>query len=407
MTLTLDHLATHDHPDPGGLDLAVRPAVPRVAARPGALAAPPAPRTVAPVDPLVTMPLDADLDAELLALIHSEADPELEPVAPPTTTLTAAATAALPEQRCAITDFHWSHAWERPDFRTVPYRIVTFFCPGQDHPAAHHPAIVDTFDGDFDFYTGCPEPGWLWRYPGPWCVSHNRLSRRKRFKPVLRGQRWMLDSGGFTVLRREGRWTSSPDEYAAAVRRYHDEIGGLDHAAIQDWMCEPYVIHGGTHNGMAFAGTGLSVREHQHLTVGNYIDLVDADPDLPWMPVLQGQSIADYERCVELYERAGVDLRRVPRVGIGSLCRRQVTREIRDLITRLADYGLALHGFGVKTLGLDVYGRVLASADSMSWGMEARKQKLRMSGCTHKVCNYCPRWALTWLNRLLARLGLV
>jgi hypothetical protein len=32
------------------------------------------------------------------------------------------------------------------------------------------------------------------------------------------------------------------DEYAGLVARYAEEIGGMDWAAPQDWMCEPWII---------------------------------------------------------------------------------------------------------------------------------------------------------------------
>jgi hypothetical protein len=47
---------------------------------------------------------------------------------------------------------------------------------------------------------------------------------------------------------------------------------------------------------------------------------------------------------------------------LGSVCRRQSTTEIAVIVTALARRGLRLHGFGVKTGGLHLYGHLLASA---------------------------------------------
>jgi len=69
--------------------------------------------------------------------------------------------------------------------------------------------------------------------------------------------------------------------------------------------------------------------------------------------VLQGWRQADYERCVALYHAEGVDLAREPRVGVGSICSRQGTTVVQDILWSLAAGGLALHAFGVKTLGLE------------------------------------------------------
>ena len=70
------------------------------------------------------------------------------------------------------------------------------------------------------------------------------------------------------------------------------------------------------------------------------------------MPVLQGWSRDDYLRCVELYRLAGVDLTADPRVGVGSVCRRQATGEIEVIVHSPASLGLRRHVFGVKCGGL-------------------------------------------------------
>jgi hypothetical protein len=111
--------------------------------------------------------------------------------------------------------------------------------------------------------------------------------------------RWALDSGAFSELSQYGRWTVTLEQYVQEVRRYRDEIGKLEWAAPQDWMCEPYII----------AKTGLSVVEHQRRTVENYLILKRLAPDLPFIPVVQGWKVADYLRCIAMYQQAGVDLR--------------------------------------------------------------------------------------------------
>jgi hypothetical protein len=220
------------------------------------------------------------------------------------------------------------------------------------------------------FFLGTPEPAWLKRTDVPLFVSHNRLRRRKTL-PRARGA-WALDSGGFTQLSMHGQWTIPPQDYVQAVRRYADEIGRLQWAALQDWMCEPVVIHGGTFNGMRFKGTGLSVQEHQRRTVANYLELRSIAPELPFIPVLQGWERDEYLRCVEMYFAAGVDLQACELVGLGSVCRRQGTKAATDIISTLASLGLRLHGFGFKVRGLHQVGALLASADSMAWSYQER-----------------------------------
>jgi hypothetical protein len=93
------------------------------------------------------------------------------------------------------------------------------------------------------FYLGSPEPAWLKRTDVPLFISHNRLKRCKTLPRALGP--WALDSGGFTELQRHGMYRLTAADYAAAVRRYRDEIGGLEWVAPQDWMCEPLVREGG------------------------------------------------------------------------------------------------------------------------------------------------------------------
>jgi hypothetical protein len=240
------------------------------------------------------------------------------------------------------------------------------------------------------FYLGAHQPFWLWRVRFPLFVSHRQLARRRTVRPAL--CRWGLDSGGFTELSLHGRWVTSAEAYAAAVARYATQIGGLDFAAPQDWMCEPPML----------ARTGLTVAEHQARTVANYLQLRTLAPDLPFIPVLQGWRLEDYLHCVRLYADAGVDLAALPLVGLGSVCRRQSTAEIAVIVTVLASLGLRLHGFGVKTSGLHLYGHLLASADSMAWSYAARREPA-LPGChSHRNCANCLIYATAWRTRVLA-----
>lgn len=239
------------------------------------------------------------------------------------------------------------------------------------------------------FYLGTHEVSWLGRTDVPLFISHRRLVRQSTW-PRANG-RWALDSGGFTELAKHGRWTVSPRSYATATRRYRDEIGGLDWAAPQDWMCEPGMI----------ATTGRTVADHQARTVASVAELRALAPDLPWVPVLQGWVLSDYLACIDLYADAGIDLTTERTVGIGSVCRRQSTTEIALICSALAALGIQLHGFGVKTLGLQNYGRHLGSADSLAWSYNARKRPA-LPGHRHRTCANCIVWALRWRERVLA-----
>lgn len=253
------------------------------------------------------------------------------------------------------------------------------------------------------FLLGTHQPGWLARTATPLFVSDVRL-RTYRKLPVAGGQ-WASDSGGFSELQRHGRWTVTPAEYVARLRRYRDEIGNLVWAAAQDWMCEPIILRGGVAGGLRFAGTGLTVTEHQARTVANFVQLRELAPELPIVPIVQGWTVSDYLRCIDLYATAGVDLATAPLVGVGSVCRRQGTTDAGQILAALHDAGLhRLHGFGFKILGLDAYGHLLTSADSMAWSVEARRRGRPLPGCVqHENCANCLRYALAWRTRLLDR----
>lgn len=256
------------------------------------------------------------------------------------------------------------------------------------------------------FLLGTHRPNWLREVSVPLFVSDTRM--RSYVHVPVASTDWALDSGGFTELQRFGAWTVTPDEYAARVRRYRDETGNLMWAAPQDWMCEPIIINGGHAGPITFAGTHLSVAEHQRRTVDNLIHLRTIAPDLSWVPVIQGFTRDEYLACVDLYDRYGIDLTAEPLVGLGSVCRRQNTSEIHEVIRAVRSAGLTrLHGFGCKSGGLERYGHLLTSADSLAWSMRARKAARPMAPCTHEVpknCANCQPFALRWRANLLAGL---
>lgn len=177
------------------------------------------------------------------------------------------------------------------------------------------------------------------------------------------------------------------------------EIGLLDFAAAQDWMCEPVMRTGGMMGKLKVPGIHLSVEEHQRRTVRNFLTLKEKAPEIPFIPVLQGWTRDEYMRCLDMYDRAGADLRKEPRVGLGSVCRRQDTEEAENLIQELDGMGLKLHAFGFSTLGLKRSYDHLDAADSMAWSLAARFRP-PLAGCEHPHCNNCRKFALQWRKRV-------
>lgn len=301
-----------------------------------------------------------------------------------------------------------------PRARTVPdpSAAVLFDLPGRSaghaevaprrrgRPAPRNPGrpqLDDYDDIERDSYLGTHHPAWLARpeFGGsrciPLCVSHRRLAGRRTLPRAV--THWLLDSGAYSELYLKGEWTVSTADYAAAVRRYDQEIGLLEHASIQDWMCEPHIL----------AKTRSTVYDHQARTVASYLNLMWRDDTLPWMPVLQGWTLDQYLRHAEMYAAMGIDLTVEPRVGVGSICRRQSTREAVRIVEALHGLGIRLHGFGFKIQGLRAAHHLLYSSDSLAWSFGARHQD-PMPGCSHKTCSNCPVYALSWRNRMLRSL---
>jgi len=245
---------------------------------------------------------------------------------------------------------------------------------------------------DFTFWLGTHEVHWLGRTSVPLFISRRRLSLRKAMPRAL--GRWALDSGGFSELSMFGKWVTTPEQYVGEVRRYQSDIGRLEWAAIQDWMCEHFVT----------SKTGLTVREHQRRTVESALRLRDLAHDLPWAPVLQGWTVSDYLRHRDEYTAAGLDLASYPVVGVGTMCRRQTTWDAGQVLAALSGFGLQLHAFGFKVSGLARHIRRLTSSDSMAWSYAARR-RVAQCGKKHKCCANCLSFALKWRDELCTSIG--
>jgi hypothetical protein len=242
------------------------------------------------------------------------------------------------------------------------------------------------------FYLGTHMTNWLSEVSYPLFISDRRLRVRKGLPRA--NCRWALDSGGFTELSMNGTWQTTAVEYSSRVRRYSEEIGRLDWAAPQDWMCEPQITK----------RTGLTVQEHQARTIDSVERLRDFGLNVNFVPVLQGWSKSDYLRHIDMYTQRGFDLASEPVVGVGTVCRRQATSEAEDIIKTLSGAGISIHAFGFKKVGLMKCNQHLYSADSMAWSFNARYDK-PLEGCTHKNCANCLKYANLWRDSMLDTLS--
>lgn len=211
------------------------------------------------------------------------------------------------------------------------------------------------------FFVGVHQPSDAHRL-GACCISINRIRNRKSAFPV--GD-WIMDSGAFTEISTHGRYRHSVKEYADAARRWVGN-GNLLAIVAQDYMCEPFILE----------KTGLTIAEHQRLTVDRYDALMAEGLPCHVMPVIQGFAPKDYADHVRQY---GDRLAPGMWVGVGSVCKRQgnpmLTVAVLDAILTVRP-DLRLHGFGVKISSLAHSGvrRRLYSSDSMAWSYSARKK---------------------------------
>lgn len=291
--------------------------------------------------------------------------------------------------------------------RHASWQLLAVVPAGDPHRCEPVPPLPSR--GRARVYLGVHTLAWLGRpdlADVPKCVSRNRIAgyRGRRLPrptaPVL------IDSGAFTELKQHGRWRLTAAEYVTEIRQIIDQLGTVVVAvAQQDWMCEPVVIEGGRTKDGTFVGTrrlldpdgrltlDQLVEEHQRRGVANLIELRRLAPDLPIFPVLTGRTVKEYIRHGGMFTAAGVAFIEEPLVGVGSVCRRQGTREIAGIVSALS--GFRLHGFGVGQAGLLLYGNKITSVDSMAFSYHGR----RVGRCPHGVVRWeanCPVLARRW-----------
>jgi hypothetical protein len=192
-------------------------------------------------------------------------------------------------------------------------------------------------------------------------VSVGRIRNRRSSFPV---NEWMMDSQAFTEISTHGRYRHEVAEYAEQINRWKYN-GRLLAAVAQDYMCEPFIL----------AKTGLTIADHQRLTIERYDALNPLCPDVYILPVLQGWTARDYVSHVQQY---GKRLAPGAWVGVGSICKRNSRpREIEEILIAIKSVrpDLELHLFGVKltALGSGIVQELGATCDSMAWSWNARR----------------------------------
>ena len=212
------------------------------------------------------------------------------------------------------------------------------------------------------FYVGLHQPSDARHFRRAF-ISVNRFLGPKARRADLGCADWIMDSGAFTELSTHGHYRFDVHVYATVINCWAGR--GLTAAVAQDYMCEPFIL----------AKTGLTVAEHQRLTIERYDALVLACPCVTIIPVLQGYEPREY---VEHLHQYGARIKEGMWVGVGSICKRNgdpqaIFNVLRSIKRERPD--LRLHGFGLKTTALSSppVCALLETADSMSWSYHARR----------------------------------
>ena len=166
-----------------------------------------------------------------------------------------------------------------------------------------------------------------------------------------------VDSGGFTAAKRWGKYPWTVEQYADFVRELARDVP-LEFVATMDYACEPGV------NREVIATN----RARIDASIENDAMCRTVAPDLPWLSVLQGDSLD--EREYDLGRRAAAGLLPGEYAGIGSICgrRNRAAREVVRWYGRQLP-GVQYHGFGLAVRVLDDPGAAwhIRSWDSYAW----------------------------------------
>lgn len=159
-----------------------------------------------------------------------------------------------------------------------------------------------------------------------------------------------------------------------------------------------------------------AIRRAQDQTTEAIVHVLDTLLDVPWCwtPVLQGRTLEDYLRhaidlagiihdLAAVYASRGLSFR----VGLGSLCRRGQSTEIRRIVAGVAAVlpGVPLHLFGAKLDVLAGWGnrpRTVVSCDSAAWNgrfgtdipvLDAERRRFGLSQRQYTLQVALPRYA--------------
>jgi hypothetical protein len=133
----------------------------------------------------------------------------------------------------------------------------------------------------FRFIIGVETPLQVFFSHHSFIYSFQRLRKRKSLIDPD-GRYFMMDSGAFSEISKNGKYTFTIDEYLSTVEKFNP-----DSFVNMDFMCEPMILR----------MTGLTVKDHQKLTIENHIKIKEKLRDYniksEFIGVLQGWKLED------------------------------------------------------------------------------------------------------------------
>lgn len=210
-------------------------------------------------------------------------------------------------------------------------------------------------------------------------ISANALSLWHRAKAVRCWKGWnladlnnlppnadiILDSGGFTSHVVYGGFPWTVDDYVALAAAYPFRLfASFDYPVEKEIAVDRNAIR--ERISRTIGANRETRRRAEDHGIGNRL-----------MPVLQGRTPDDYERCADALSWPMIPGRTI---GVGSMCRRHVSGPeglvaVVERLDRILPRGVGLHCFGVKGSALPYlseFGDRVASIDSQAYGIAAR-----------------------------------
>ncbi|BBD03547.1 MULTISPECIES: deazapurine DNA modification protein DpdA family protein [Sphingomonadaceae] len=243
----------------------------------------------------------------------------------------------------------------------------------------------------------------------PVLISANALSRWTRKAGWAQWRGWKtaqldnasglpsvdLDSGGFVCAARYGGIPWSVDQYMALAAAYP-----FRRFASLDYCVEPEIARDREEILDRISRTIRANRDCRARAMD--LGIIDR-----FMPVIQGRTPEDYERCVDALAWSLVP---GTIIGVGSMCRRDIhgpegLMAVIEHLDTILPAGIRLHAFGVKGAALPfltAFSARVASIDSQAYGIAARRDAYRrgVPKSDIMVADHLERWLRAQQARL-------